>query len=404
MQQREVLISFAVVLPFLVFPWRFEPRRDSSPEAVQALARSKSPYAKETLAYLVSLQPNAAVDGVPVLYHAAIIRCNPNEVELLLNHGADPNARGVDGTPLLNTLLEGGTGLRFEPCFHDRLAKMARMLIDHGAGAQFSHNNKTPLDIELRGQTDITMGVEILLKAGADPNDAGNPLGLAVSSRRYEDAVTLLNAGAKVTSDGHEYLQRCLFDGQIHLPLALISRGVKYTPQDLQTLFKMILQSFDTDAPESFKFIMSLSPPLNVRFSDGETPLTTALDHPALLKALLAAGADPNFTTAAGLPPLAKAGHSSKCEEAIPLLLDQHADPNVRVLEVLSESAAASASLFGIKPRHDSLLQLALRQHANPACISLLAHAQQTIEDDTIEVLKNNYPDTYNEIRGRVAH
>jgi len=69
------------------------------------------------------------------LHYAAEGYNHPEVVELLLEHGANPNVRDYDGYTPLHYAVEG--------CHVD----VARVLLDHGADPTIRNNNgMTPLD------------------------------------------------------------------------------------------------------------------------------------------------------------------------------------------------------------------------------------------------------------------
>lgn len=109
----------------------------------------------------------AALVGVPlgVAAHrpatawSAILRNDPRHLRLLLAGGADPNAR-IDGDPLLGLALGFGRDIR-----------LVQMLLSHGANPNARHaGDDAPVLVGAPGAP--AQAIELLLDAGADPNAA----------------------------------------------------------------------------------------------------------------------------------------------------------------------------------------------------------------------------------------
>jgi ankyrin repeat protein len=151
----------------------------------------------------------------------AVIYGAPDMLRLLIDEGANPNARGNNGvTALMSALQKGdvaGAGVLLEAgadaslrdrqgngifhfCPHSIPESLLKSLLAAGAELNTPNNSGiTPLQSALHG---YNMAIaEKLIKLGADPNTAGSttpPLHLAVQMRSPSLVDALIKAGAKI--------------------------------------------------------------------------------------------------------------------------------------------------------------------------------------------------------------
>jgi len=130
------------------------------------------------------------------LLHQAVIAGNRYEVERLLAHGADVNARNGDGwTPLHQAASNGNR-------------EMAELLLAHGAdvNAKDEINGFTPL--RLGADSDHADVVELLLAKGADVNASGEDGNTALHMAAWRGDVPmaelLLDHGADVNAKNYK--------------------------------------------------------------------------------------------------------------------------------------------------------------------------------------------------------
>jgi cytohesin len=261
--------------------------------------------------------------------HHAVFSGLAENVEALLEQGANPNARNENGmAPLqlasdgehvevIRALLEagadpnvkdedGGTPLHAAPG-----KQVAEILLEHGADPNAKNENGgTPLHLAseetIFDDPDAEV-VSVLLKEGADPDpirSGDTPLHVVVGTGNAEIVQSLLEAGADLSMENE--------DGKV--PLHSVSES---------QVAELLL---DNGADPS------------VRDSSDRTPLHYVLQMKsgeavkALASLLLEQGADPNAQDEDGFAPLHHvAGNRSNEETGVlaSLLLEQGADPNL---------------------------------------------------------------------------
>jgi ankyrin repeat protein len=245
-------------------------------------------------------------------------------VKFLLKHGADVNARQKDlSTPLHLATARG--------CFD-----VAQMLLKHGADVNTQQNNlSTPLHLAAaRGDFDVA---QMLLKHGADVNTQQNnlstPLHLAAARGDFDVAQMLLQCGADVNSENSSSntpLQLVSF--RPNLVRLLLEHGAEVNSGQLTALHRA---SHSLD-PETVRLLVKHGANVNVQDGDGYTPLYHVLqfhnkdeDRFGIAQLLIERGADVNTTQGRW------GGHTLLCSasrsldlESVQFLLRHGADVN----------------------------------------------------------------------------
>ena len=213
----------------------------------------------------------AALVGVPlgVAAHrpatawSAIFRNDPRHLRLLLAGGADPNA-GIDGDPLLGLALGHGMDVR-----------LVQLLLSHGANpnARLHSSGDAPLLVGAPGAS--AQAIERLLEAGADPNAAdrnGRTAVFAAADSGNHDVLELL-AGRGARLDARDESGRtALFEASRRDTAELLLRlGVDLQATDVRgrsALFVAVAQW----APVA-GLLVERGLSVNSRDARGRTPL-----------------------------------------------------------------------------------------------------------------------------------
>ncbi|MYH39602.1 MAG: hypothetical protein F4154_01200 [Candidatus Dadabacteria bacterium] len=278
-------------------------------------------------------------DGSTLL-HIASLACNLESVKLFIAAGADVNAVDKSGfTPLHDAIREGISEItrnadEGDPEARKNLAVMIAEDVDPkiaregnmeavklfiAAGADVNARDGsggTPLHYTWRqGKTEA---VKVLIAAGADINardEAGQtPLYVAVGFQSFEAIKTLIAAGADVNAKdkyGYTPLDTGLRQGiTADIVKILIAgganvnslSGVVYKSTPLHIAVSPVYQispvtshgRSSSDSAEILKTLIAAGADINVKDSDGKTPLHHAVvfNDPSIVKILVDAGAD----------------------------------------------------------------------------------------------------------------
>ncbi|MEE8526122.1 MAG: ankyrin repeat domain-containing protein [Thermoanaerobaculia bacterium] len=394
--------------------------------ALHSAARMDS---AETIAALLAAKARVdsrAVDGdTPLCLAAGAGR--PTNVELLVAAGADVNAvcsftntplhltAGQGDTASLNRLLDAGARVEARErhgetplivaASRDSLANVLALLAAGAdVGARSSGGNTALHEAVSRRQTEI---VRTLLDASADPNakhSAGrSPLDEA---RRFgtSDLVALLESAgppaepsatptnrgeaiARLREAGIEYAdEETLFQRvearDVPTVKLLLAAGVPPSAsnvlgrpplweairnEDIAMIEALIAGGADVDDPGEAT---------NKRFESGQTLVMLAVDRkdPALLAALLAAGASPDKANVYGVNGLASSAMQGKAEH-VRLLIEAGADVDT------IDSAGTLALFSAVRGGNPEVLQMLLDAGARIGShLELLADAASTEE------------------------
>ena len=253
--------------------------------------------------------------------------------QILLDHGADANAPGINHvTPLLLATSSG----RIE---------IVRALLSHGAIANTeTYDGENPLHLISQrkdGSQDAIRLTQLLVEHGVDVNapdkDRDTPLHSACFSGKLDIALELLRNGATATA----------MNGGGETPLHVISRG-EFESQDGAHLARLLLEhGADVNAADNdgdtpihsaccqgklgiAQELLNLGAAANVMNTLGETPLhVVSTDGVHVAQLLLEHGVDVNIPDKHNRTPLGAAScHGSL--EISRLLLDHGAAVNAR--------------------------------------------------------------------------
>jgi ankyrin repeat protein len=222
-------------------------------------------------------------------------------VQLLLDHSADANARDYGGGTALHGAAEAG-----------RL-QAARALVAHGAKLDLlDEAGETALHRAVRGGHDEV--VELLLAGGADPNPVGDhggaPLHAAAAAGRLGAARLLLAHGAlaNLQSNASERRLTPLHDAERagHAELAGLLR--RHGGDDPARGPIPIHRAAEMGYADRVELLLGQDPQLisSRDFLHRRTPLhwAAAGGHDAIVRRLIALGADPDARDKRGKTPL----------------------------------------------------------------------------------------------------
>ncbi|HSV15522.1 MAG TPA: ankyrin repeat domain-containing protein, partial [Tepidisphaeraceae bacterium] len=236
-------------------------------------------------------------------------------VKLLLERGANVNALSDDiahgARPALIYAVAAGQ------------AATVKQLLDAGAdlaiaGKAFDGSTGTALHAAAR-KGDAEM-VKLLIAAGAQPADKSGgkpPLHLAAARDHLDVISALLGAKAKIDQkdrEGETALHTAAGKGKLAAVKLLIARGAKVNITDRSGATPLYASPTNLSLRET-----SIDAKGNKNVKDPDDPI-------GVMKALLAAGADPSIATERHGTVLA---HSVSHPQAVQLLLEHKADPNI---------------------------------------------------------------------------
>jgi ankyrin repeat protein len=285
----------------------------------------------------------------------------------LLEAGADPNAADSEGQPLMVVSLKALKGQEVE--------EVVSLLVRAGADPNQAGPKRTsPLELALG--TGSAKLVRMLLGAKADPDGRTAsglyPLRHAVNSGNPELVRELLAAGAKVELAEQQSLPLLITalkeiqdPAKEEIAGLLLGAGADPNRSDRKGLTPLEWALRERRHGLVAMLLKAKADP-NAQTSDGRTPLGWVAGSGAVetLRCLLEAGADPNERGKDGCPPLLAAIRDAPAKEreaAVRALLAAGADANRADAEGVSPLEWASA-----KDSQGSLLSMLLAAHANP--------------------------------------
>ena len=287
--------------------------------------------------------------------HLAVQHADPMIAELLINFGADVDARdNYDMSPL-------HCALKF--CETDATAQL---LLSHGASFLTSDSNgRTPL--HLASRHDHPSIVKLLLKSGADIDvrDNGNMTPLLCALERWgSDAAARLlleyDASQHVRNkEGQTPLHLASQMNSSDIVASLLKKGADVDARDNNDMTPLLsaLEAFDgNDA--AVQLLLVHGADVRVRNKEGRTPLHSASrhDHPNIVELLLKSGADVDARDNNDATPLLSALEAfGGNDAAVRLLLVHGADVHVRNKDGRTPLHSASCS------DHPSIVELLLK-------------------------------------------
>jgi ankyrin repeat protein len=272
----------------------------ASPDELTRAIRSNDLRALKQLATAASVNQTGHRLATP-LHYAAVIG-STESIKVLLAAGANVNARdNMEATPLILAAWS---------------PERIRMLLAAGADPNARTKSGRTALMVAAGRSGSAAGVKLLLDAGADANaaDEQNVTALIAASESGDDETIrmLLAKGADVrtsTKAGNTALHDAVTSNSVARVRLYLSKGadpnaansfagkVRHGEIALMKLTPLILASTH-GSPEMVKALLAAGANPNAQDGRGLSPLMAAVSSenqdPGVIQALLAAGADPN--------------------------------------------------------------------------------------------------------------
>lgn len=332
--------------------------RDGWTSLGYACARNKPELVKLLLNY--GADPNLAGPKPPIFETLDHLDC----MRYLLAAGADPNINAGRGTPIqfvigkpdaIRLLVGAGADVNrpklLELAVYE--GNMASVLLLLEAGhpiGGLKDDYYRPLNTAVRDNKPEF--VNLLLSRGADPNlRGGEGFPVQIASAKPEILKLLIAGGADVKQS--KVLELAVYQGSLASIPILLDAG--YPIGGLkEDYYRPVNTAVRDSKPEALALLISRGADLNLRGGEG-IPLGIACDKPAMMRQLLAGGAD--ATKAVGA--LEKAVFRN-CIEAIEMLIDAgapingHPDDHYRPLQT------------AIRDNYPQIVTLLLSRGADP--------------------------------------
>ena len=381
---------------------------DSTPLHAAALAN-----ARETAEVLLQngADINAKDDEGDTSLHFAALANARETAEVLLQNGADANAQAKDGTtPLhfaalanaceiaevllkseadINAKAEGGvTPLHFAASAN--ACEIAEVLLKSGADINTkAENGKTPL--HFAASENACEIAEVLLKSGADINakaeNGVTPLHFAALANACEIAEVLLKSGADINTkaeNGKTPLHVAASENACEIAEVLLKSGADINAKAENGLTPLHYAAL-ANAGATSEVLLQNGAAVNAKAENGVTPLHYAALANAceIAEVLLKSGADINTKAENGKTPLHFAASENACEIA-EVLLKSEADINAKAengLTPLHYAALANAGATSeVLLQNGAAVNAKVENGRTPLHLAALANAYETAE------------------------
>ena len=283
----------------------------------------------------------------------------PECVRLLLEAGADTNARDIYGA----TALYWAAARNHAEC--------VRLLLEAGAD---TCDGDSPNPLTIASEQDCRESVRLLLEHGADPN-AGCPLCDACRKDNREVAEMLIQAGARrhaMDLNGNTPMSSMAWSRD-YACKELFHTGLTRDPQEWRDVCALMevanddaLWYWNENREKMDMAALARAAELLARHAEGESVVLRAScrNIRELLKLFLDAGANPNCRSHNGTTPLMMAAMNNQ-SECVRLLLDAGADANLANSREETALICASHALI-CTDTDTACIEMLLRAGADP--------------------------------------
>jgi ankyrin repeat protein len=238
-------------------------------------------------------------------------------IEVLINEGADVNAKTSGGTPLINIAVQYNN------------IDVVKLLLEKGANANAKDKyGYTPIIV-----TNNKIIIQNLLEKGADINHMNNlgytALSLAAGGNNKDLIRFLIDKGADVNIINKNGETPLMYANNTDIVILLLEKGADINNRnndgDTALIKTIYIQNYSVA-----NFLITNGADINIINNYGETALFVACKNkePYFVKILLDANANPNTMTSKGETPLYIACKNSLVD-FVKLLLEKGADPKV---------------------------------------------------------------------------
>ncbi|GJC98618.1 ankyrin repeat domain containing protein [Colletotrichum higginsianum] len=301
--------------------------------------------------------PNHIMANGNTVLIASMNKTTPKKlVDLMLDYGSDPNVKNREGktalfetimaarVDLLGALLDHGANPNLPGPKHmlwpaTYQAPCLKVLLARGADSK-----KAPGNMELAVSINNIESVRVLLAAGVSPNTKKDgiytPLCTSIRDNRADILELLLENGADPNLNSAEYPAfKCVTHFRTHFLPRLVAAG-----NDLHNPKGIIETAVRVNNTEALMWLLDQGVSPNDRGEDGNTPLTTAIreNRAEMLDELLAHGADPSVR-GADWPVVMAVQHPAILKKLLPAI----ADP--RSFKGLMERAVVADQIESVK-------------------------------------------------------
>ncbi|GJQ65081.1 hypothetical protein Trydic_g13465 [Trypoxylus dichotomus] len=310
-------------------------------------------------------------------------------IELLLQHGANPNSN--DDWHFCSIL---------ELAIETKNENIVSMLLNRNADVNEFYRDRTPLTHAVEKSTRAI--VELLLRNGADVNYADErketPVMYAIEKKHGKDILQLLlnfNADVNVENeDGETPLGMAIGDKKLEIIEILLQNGARVNRVD-SSGWTLLIHAVQREDDYAVRILLNLNADVNIKGEDGVTPLCTAVKtrNADIVQILLEKGADVNCFDGCGVSPLMAAIETGNTRLA-KILLENKANVN------LKNECGVTALYAAAFKRDVAMIELLMERGADSNIITMGAdifrNAKRKGNLEAVAWLLKNRPTTSN--------